>query len=217
LRNTFARKVVAGRWELCGLSLCLVLAGCQLVGALLGKAEGSPPVVALYVPKMVPTLILAEHGTGAGVDDVSSEDIGRRTADFWSDQKKLPPLIDLSRLEELRIRNPATYYKMSTAAIGRALGAKQVLYIDVRDSHDEYAGGSDTMRAKASVRVRMVDVETGNTLWPPDAAEGYSLDAETQYQSRGEGVSESSQLEQVRGMIADKVVKLFYTHQPDDY
>jgi hypothetical protein len=199
---------------LCGLPLCVLAGGCQLVGVLVAKAQGDPPTPALYVPLKVPTLVLAEHSPASGVDDVSSQDIGRRTADFWEDSK-LSPLIDLSKLEELRLKQPDAYDSMSTVAIGRALGAKQVLYIDVRDNHDETAGGSDTIRATASARVRMIDVATGQTLWPTAAAEGYFLDAKTAYQARGEGVSESTQLEQVRAMLADEITKLFYSHVPE--
>lgn len=199
----------------CTSLLCAVLGGCQILGLIAAKAEGSSPVPAAYVPRKVPTLVLAEHSPTSGVDDVSSEDIGRRTADFWNDHK-LSPLIDLEKLEQLRLDRPDDYYKMSTVAIGRALGAAQVLYIDVRDSHDESAGGSDTIRAKASARVRLIDVATGRTLWPPDAAAGYAVDAETAYGARGEGISESTQMEQVRAMIADSIVKLFYDHQPDN-
>jgi hypothetical protein len=198
----------------CTLPILLLLGGCQVVGAIVAKTQGPEKILAMYVPKKVPTLILSEHAAGAAVDDVSSQDIGRRVADTWADQK-LSPLIDLSKLEEFHLRRLDTYDKMSMVAIGKALGAQQVLYIDVRDNHDESAGGSDTIRARASVRVRMIDVATGQTLWPPDAAEGFALDAETQFQSRGEGVSESTQFEQVRAMIADKIVKLFYTHLPD--
>jgi hypothetical protein len=197
------------------LLACALLTGCQLIGALAAKGMGSPAVPAKYVPKNVPTLILSEHSPASGVDDVSSEDIGRRTALLW-EVHKLAPLIDLSKLEELQLRRPADYATMSTAAIGLALGAKQVLYIDVRDSRVESAGGTDTIRAKAAVRVRMVDVATGATLWPTDAAEGYALDSETDYAARGEGVSDSSQFEAVRSIIADKIVKLFYKHQPDN-
>jgi hypothetical protein len=191
-----------------------MLGGCQILGAIAAKAEGAQTTPAAFVPKKVPTLVLSEHSPSSGVDDVSSEDIGRRTADFWNDHK-VSPLIDLSKLEELRLSRPADYYKMSTVAIGRALGAEQVLYIDVRDSHDESAGGTDTIRAKASVRVRLVEVATGQTLWPPDAAEGYAVDAETDYGARGDGVSESGQMEQVRALIADKIAKLFYPHVSD--
>ena len=197
------------------LLACTLLAGCQLIGALVAKTTGPAALPAAYVPKAVPTLVLSEHRPTAAVDDVSSEDIGRRTAFIW-DEHKLAPLIDLSKLEEFHLRQPAEYDSMSTAALGKAVGAQQVLYIDVRDSHVESAGGSDTIRAKASVRVKMVDVATGNTLWPPDAADGYALDAETDYAARGEGVSESSQLEAVRSIISDKITKLFYKHQPDN-
>ena len=196
-------------------AILLVLGGCQLVGALVAKSQGPEKVKAAYVPPKVMTLILSEHPAGAGVDDVSSEDIGRRVAEFWGDLK-LSPLVDLSKLEELHLQRPEEYDKMSVAAIGRAMGAENVLYIDVRDSHDESAGGSDTIRATATARVKMVDVATGRTLWPLDAAEGYTVDAQTQYQARGEGVSESTQMQEVRGAIANKIIKLFYDHVSED-
>jgi hypothetical protein len=200
---------------LCTAVLCTCLSGCQLVGAIAEKARGPEKIPALYVPKKVPTLILCEHNAGANVDDLSAEDLGRRVAEFW-EPLKLAPMVDLSKLDELRQEHPQAYYSMSTVALGKALRADQVLYIDVRDCHDESAGGSDTIRATASARVRMVDVATGQTLWPADAAGGYAVDSETQFQARGEGVSESTQMEQVRQMLANKIIKLFYEHVSDD-
>ena len=197
------------------LLACATLSGCQVLGALAAKGMGPTATPAQYVPRTIPTLILAEHSAASGVDDVSSQDIGRRTAELW-ELHKLAPLIDLSRLEELKMRHASDYSSMSVVAIGRALGAQQVLYIDVRDNHDESAGGSDTIRATAAARVRMVDVATGQTLWPADAADGYPVDAETEFQARGEGVSESSQMEEVRGTLANKIIKLFYEHLPDN-
>jgi hypothetical protein len=201
--------------KLCTAVLCACLSGCQLVGAIAEKAQGPEKIAALYVPRKVPTLILSEHDAAANVDDLSAEDIGRRVADFWV-PLKLAPMVELSKLDELRQEHPAAFYGMSTVSIGKALGAEQVLYIDVRDCHDESAGGSDTIRATASARVKMVDVATGQTLWPPDAANGYAVDADTQFQARGEGVSESTQMEQVRQMLANKIIKLFYEHVADD-
>jgi hypothetical protein len=206
----------------CAASLVILLAiggallgGCQLIGALAAKGMGPAATPAQYTPKKVTTLILSEHAPASGVDDVSSEDIGRRLAALW-EEHKLSPLVDLSKLEEFHLRHPDEYARMSIADLGKALGAEQVLYIDVRDARVESAGGSDTIRAKATVRVRMIDVATGQTLWPQDAADGEALDSTTDYAARGDGVSESSQMEAVRSIIADKIAKLFYKHQPDN-
>ena len=213
--KSIAPLLLGGFLRLCTVILCAQLGGCQLVGAIVAKTQGPEKVAALYTPKKVPTLILSEHNPAANVDDLSAEDIGRRVADFWA-PLKLAPMVDLAKLDQLRQEHPAAYYQMSTVAIGKALGAEQVLYIDVRDCHDESAGGSDTIRATAAARVKMVDVATGQTLWPPDAAEGYALDADTQFHARGEGVSESTQMQEVRQMLANKIIKVFYEHLPDD-
>ncbi len=197
------------------LGTSLLLAGCQMIGALAAKGMGPAATPAMYVPNKVPTLILSEHTAASGVDDISSQDLGRRTAELWQ-MHKLAPLIDLSKLEEFHLRQGAAYDGLSITAIGRALAAQQVLYLDVKDNRIESAGDADTIRAKASVRVRMIDVATGQTLWPPDAVEGYALDAVTDYAARGGGVNESEQMEAVRSIMADKIAKLFYKHQPDD-
>ena len=215
MRNVSIKSWLSALLLLCTVAWCALAGGCQILGAIAAKAQGGQPVEAEFVPKKVPTLVLSEHPPDSAVDDVSAEDIGRRTADFWNDHK-ISPLIDLAKLEELRVTRASDYYKMSTVAIGKALGADQVLYIDVRDSHDENAGGSETIKAVASAKVRLIDVASGQTLWPPDAAQGYAIDAETAYGARGDGISESTQMEQVRAMLADKIAKLFYKHLPDD-
>jgi hypothetical protein len=191
--------------------IVLLSGGCQMIGAAYAKTMGPPKTPAAYTPPSVPTLILSEHAPAAAVDDISSEDIGRRVAAIW-EAHHLSPLIDLSKLEELRLTRGDEYSTMSTVAIGKALGAKQVVYIDVRDGRVETAGTNDTIRAVTSVRVRVVDVASGQTLWPQQATEGYALDAQTPYAIRGQGVSESSQLELARILIAEQIGLLFYTH-----
>ncbi|MBV8779760.1 MAG: hypothetical protein JO353_00050, partial [Phycisphaerae bacterium] len=106
-------------------SLC---AGCQALGAVAGKVAGTPPVPAKYVPNKVPTLVLADRTARANVDDAATEDMGRRVANIWQRQK-IAPLIEPANLAALRSSMGRQFDQLSIDAIGKKLGADQVLYI----------------------------------------------------------------------------------------
>jgi hypothetical protein len=68
--------------------------------------------------------------------------------------------------------------------------------------------------------VRVVDVESGQTLWPRDTPQGQTLVAESPWvrSSAGEpgGLPEPALRDQVARSAAHQIVKLFRTWRPDD-
>jgi hypothetical protein len=198
------------------IALLLVLAvcaGCQALGAVVGKAAGTQPIPARFVPPKVPTLVFAEHRAGANVDDVAAEDIGRRVAEIWQ-REKISPIIDSGKVDGLRSSAGASFSSLSIDTVGRRLGADQVLYIDVLNDQIESPPASDLIRGKMSVRVRIVDVKTATTLWPRDAVEGYPMEGQSDWTSRGEGVTDSSVEENLRNGLAEDIARLFYKYTP---
>ena len=202
------------------LLMLAACAGCQALGAIVAKSVGTPAIPAQFVPAKVPTLVFCEHRPRANVDDVATEDMGRRVSAIWG-REQISPVIDVSKLDELR-SSPSTnttsadITSMSIDAVGRKLGATQVLYIDMLNDQIETPPASDLIRGKISVRVRIVDVKTAVTLWPRDAVEGYPMDEQSDWTARGEGVNDSTIEEGTRNAVAESIVRLFYKYKPPE-
>jgi len=80
----------------------------------------------------------------------------------------------------------------------------------------EVPPGSDVYTMDFDLRISVVSVATGHTLWPPDSAGGYTLHPDMgmvrddpKYNAQG---VRSECLQQ----LADQITKLFYEYRPGD-
>jgi hypothetical protein len=129
---------------------------------------------------------------------------------------KIAPLVPMEDLYALRANRAADYRQMSIAAIGRELGAKQVLYVDLHQVSIDAAPGSDLLRGKATVLLRIVDTKTGRSRWPKDVAEGYPVSYETPT-PRNEDKSNVNLVRTAthRG-VAERIGRLFHKWKPEN-
>ena len=199
----------------CLLLLCLcLLGGCAAAGAIAYKVAGPPKIDAKYTPAKKATLVLVEnyhHQTSAEPD---SDLIARYIGDELT-SNNVVPLVDLDRLRELRDSRPAEFPKMSVTAIGRAVEAKQVLYVQLQSSDVTPLQGGEALQGSASVIVKLIDADSGKTLWPSDLSDGYPLATSTQLGSTARP-SAMDVRERMYHTLADQVAKLFYKWTPED-
>jgi hypothetical protein len=194
------------------LVLLPLLNGCATAGVLTHKLMGPPPVPAQYVPKKEPMLVLVEnyHNPSAALNDA------RRLEDLINQQLKqyrIAPLTDPAELDALR--NRGDFEKLTIPAVGRSCGAKQVLYVNVRKFAVEGTVGEEMLKGTADMTARVVDADTGATLWPPDAG-GSPVSIETPWLRVAEGVDESTLRDQMATRAADYIVKLFRKYSTED-
>ena len=186
--------------------------GCALFGALFYKVHGPTPVPAKYVPKKEPTLVLVENYRHPASVRLDAERLGRYIVEEF-EGREIAPTIDPALLEELRARPDAK--TMSQSAIGRALGAKQVLYVDLTSFNVEEALGSEAIKGKAEATLKLVDATTGDTLWPDAVTTGYPVALETPYVRVGEDTNEMRLREQMCRQLANQIGKLFRKWSPE--
>jgi PBP1b-binding outer membrane lipoprotein LpoB len=197
------------------LPLLLFVPGCLVVGAVTEKVMGPADVKAKYVPPQEPMLVLAENYQHPSEIMVESEQLVQKVAQLIKDHK-VAPLVDPTAPFNLKASKPAEYQQMTIAQIGRTLGAKQVLYINIDQSNVFVAQASEMLKGKAMVHVRIVDTESGNTSWPDEgAAEGYPLVVETPMIREGKGVNEPAVRLQLQEAMGEKIAQLFYTYKPE--
>jgi hypothetical protein len=186
--------------------------GCATAGVLTHKLVGPPAVPAQYTPKKEPMLVLVENyrNPSAALSDA------RRLEDRLNEQVKqfnIAPLTDPARLDVLR--NRVDFSKLTIPAVGRACGANQVLYVNVRKFSVEGTVGAEMLKGTADMSVRVVDVDTGSNRWPTDVV-GSPVTIETPWLRQGQDANEATLRDQMASRAADYIVKLFRKHGTED-
>jgi hypothetical protein len=195
------------------LSLSL-LTGCNIAGAVADKVVGPAELKAKYVPAQEPMLVLAENYQHPSEMLLESEQLVHNVARQLK-AHNVAPLVDPAAPFNMRSSQPGEYQKMTIAQIGRTLGAKQVLYIDIAQSNVFVAEASEMLKGKALVRVRVVDADSGGTRWPEEGGDGYPVIVETPMLHQGQGVTEVSVRQQLQEAMGEKIAQLFYTFKPE--
>jgi hypothetical protein len=192
------------------------LQGCTALGVAAYKLHGPPKVPAEYVPQQRPMLVLVENYQHQSSVHAHADLLGRMLVKEL-EARKIAPLVSLDRLQALRDARPDAFRTMSMSSIGRAVGAEQVLYVQLRNSDVAPVAGGDALTGQTSASVKVVDVATGDTLWPTDATveTGYPVAAASQLGTRNGGnVQDVRQRMYVD--LSHQIARLFYKWQPDE-
>ena len=191
-----------------------VLAGCNAIGAIAYKVSGPPEVEARYVLPAEPTLVLVENYSNLTNTAMDSEMIARLT-NRELEYNNLAPVIPLSTLLNVRNDHPTDFRQMSIPQIGRACGATQVVYVNLVAGGVSAVGGT-VYQGKAQVMVRVVNVASGATVWPTDAADGFPVGYKTEL-ARPSDTSTTTQIrEELYDGLSVSIGRLFHKWKPDD-
>lgn len=200
------------------VSLCLLLAavaGCNIVGAVQYATMGPPRQEAQYVPEKRPTVVFVENYQAPSQVALDADAFTALMARELM-ANGVVPVVGQEELFELRERKgPEAFAKMRISEVGRAVGAEQVLYIELLSSRVEEAAGGLT-KARMAARLKLVDVETGRTLWPEDMSNGFPVAYETPMAKREETVSLKTVREEMLRTMARRTARLFYSWKPAD-
>lgn len=198
---------------LVALSL-LLNAGCNVIGAIAYKASGDPTVPAVFpLPPDKKTLVLVENFHNPAALRLESDAVARHLAE---ELKMHGPgsVVEPAAADALRQSRGDAYRAMPIDAIGRALGAAQVIYVDLDEFEITHALASDMLGGRAEARVRVVD-EAGKVLWPTDSATGHAVAVRVHPQRAAPGSDELSARRQLHAKLADRIAKLFYNWKAD--
>ena len=187
----------------------LSLSGCQVLGVFASKVLPVPDIPATYTPVKDFTLVLVESYNNPAAVGLASDHITRQIVANMVDHRAAP-IVNPAILSDMRHHDPAKFEKMEIAAIGREVGAHQVLYVDVREITFEQALGTQMVKAHAEARVKFVDAATGHTLWPVETNAGYPVTLDSPFANVAKGTSETDIRNQVSSALANQISKLFY-------
>jgi hypothetical protein len=192
-----------------------LLPGCSILGVAAYKLRGPAPIPAEYVPAKKPMLVLVENYEHQSSVNAHADLLGRMLMKDL-DAKQVAPLVSLDKLQELRDARPGEFRTMSMSAIGREVGAEQILYVQLHNSDVTPMSGSNTLTGQSAASVKVVDVATGDTLWPGGGDEvGYPVAAATRLGSdNGGNVQDVRQ--RMYFQLSNKIARLFYKWQPEN-
>ena len=197
---------------LCVAILGLITCGCGAFGAVFYKLSPQPATPAEFKPANQSTLVLVENYSNPDLFEVESERLERDISSLLADHK-LFPVIPVQKLRDLQTSSGSAFYKMDIPTLAKSLGAKQIVYVELQQFTNDPPLGSETIRAKASVMVKMLDGTTGKVLWPRDSSAGHEVKYETELLTDPD--EHSSMQERLYQHLSYQVAKLFYETSAD--
>ena len=217
-----------GRTGVLALLLALVpgVAGCSLFAAMAYKMSPEVTVPARYAPKKEPMVVIVQRSRNQGDAVHEAERIGRYVTEDLK-AHKIGPMLDPAELTDLQPRRtggsvwaaarpaaPAAR-PMTLTEMGRAVGARQILYVDLTTFAIEPALGSEMVNGQAEARVRVIDAETGKTRWPTDTTQGHLISLSTPFAATAGGGGETAVREHMTQALAARIARLFYSWDSD--
>jgi hypothetical protein len=188
--------------------VCLVLAGCTILGAAAAKLAPDPVIPPQYVLPKEPTLVLVENYHNPASLRLQGDAVCRALVDDLN-ANEVAPLVDSDDVAELRRKDVEAYRKMPLDAIGKAVGANQVIYVDLESFEVTHALASELYAGAAMARVRVVGAN-GEVLWPTDSAGGYPLSVKVNPRRTAQGGGEDAVREQLTAALSEKIGRLFH-------
>jgi hypothetical protein len=214
-----ARAIRCLLFSVLALFLLVLPTGCFVLGAVAHKIAGPPAIKARYVPVKEPMLVLVENFHNPAATRLEAQRLAALVAELL-ERHKVAPVVRPARLTEVQAR--PDYPTMTIPAVGRAAGARQVLYVNLRQFDVERTTGGDMMKVRAEMLVRVVGAAVGRTRWPVESPQGYTVTAEGPWvRTAGGGGTEKTASEpllrdQALRDAADQIAKLFRNWKPDE-
>ena len=196
-----------------GLSTTLATGGCYAAGALAHVAFGAPDVDAQYDPPKKPTLVLVEDFEDPDAPAAEADSVARTVGDRLHAHADLV-VIDPDKVVPLRTEEAGRFHDLSAAAVARAVGAEQVVYVNLVESETSPDPSGAAVHATATARVRVIDATTGNVLWPAGQPRGKVLTAKMEY-DRADSPQGAGMRGEMLDQLSDSIAKLFYKWKPD--
>ena len=195
--------------------MAMMNSGCaSALGTLSYGIFGPAANPAKYVLPKEPTLVLVENYRNPSAAEFDADQVASEVTD---DLKKnnVAPIVDLDKLLAIRDADPNKYRTMKIQDIGRAVGAKQIVYVDLVAAAVELDPSQRALHGKAAARVRVVEVASGDTRWPAGMAEGYPVESEIPYNDADPRIA-TAMNGQMISELSEQIGNLFHEWKPEN-
>lgn len=198
------------------LAACITLPGCGLVGVVADKVAGDRPVPAVYTPDaLAPLVVIAENYRDPNSDGSDAYRVQQLVSERLS-ENNVAPVISADRVDAVRDRSPSAYRKMSVIDIARAVGAKQVMYVDLASVAVGSQVGGDSLKGVGSANVKLIDVDSGTVLFPRDNDAGAPVAFESELRRRTAEVTPDRVRAETLVGLSGRISRMFHSYLPSD-
>lgn len=198
------------------------LGGCQLFGFVGDIAGGTKKIKAQYeLEEKKPLVVVVDDPSNQLPAESLTGELARTVSTAIVKQKLIDKVIPPYDAERVIIKNEGNT-PLSLDRIGKAVNAQQVLYLVVLNfslSDDERAN-----RSNIQIGVKLVDVDTGRTLFPPESSGLTMKTLKVLLWTKSPDIvahhNYADKLKVARGLVfraGDQIAKLFYEHEPPGY
>ncbi|MEX2671461.1 MAG: hypothetical protein WD294_05055 [Phycisphaeraceae bacterium] len=194
--------------------LPLVLVGCAAPGFLLDAFMPPDRIPAAYTPADRTTVVFVDDPGNVLPQSSLRATLVAAVRHNLTQEEVITTFVAGNRLATARLNEP-DFSDWPIDRVGRHVEAEQVLYIRVEQFQSSEPTKTETYRPRAIVRVKLIDVETGQRLFPARDDYGTRVTTtmffRTQQESRGTAAVLAQTLAQKTG---EDVARLFYRHEP---
>jgi hypothetical protein len=196
------------------VTFVVLLSGCAYARYGMMVVGGHPTEPARYVPEKKPlAVVVKELPDPMGARLEGDEIAGLVEQQF--EAFEVAPIVPVSKIADLRSASPADFSTMTAAQIGKAVGAEQVLNIEIVESRFDSEATSDMLRGKIGALVRVINTADGKYLWPTDGSRGSTVIYETGLLRLNDRNSAQSIERDLHVNLAEKIGRLFRDYKPD--
>ena len=192
----------------------LTLSGCNYLGFMADKSMLGKDKPAQYTLSKDSTIVIAENWRNPTGSETDAQEIEQAVYDKLR-ELDLGPQVSPTEVMDLKAQRP-DFSKLSIAEIGKLVGAKQIIYINLTETRLVGAEGSDAYTGKSTARVKVVDADTGQALWPIDNADGFPISLKTDIAMAPTEKQKNSLREKLIQATAEQIAELFYTVHPTE-
>ena len=203
-------------WRLFVLATILVSSGCNIVGPAAYIIEGPPKVEAAHVLADVPTVVYIDDRMNV-VNPISLRRIiADKTSEVLMVKKALTTTISPQDAMSLAAKRERNSDILSMEEIGKMVGAKQVIYVEMLNFQRSPDG--NLPRPYAFCRVRVIDVENRMRVFPgPESQENsrgvQAMTREVDPETFRNSTTRLKLYEELAVRLGDEIAKLFYKHE----
>jgi len=173
------------------------------------------------IPEKITLVLVDDPGHVLGEPFLAGQVANQAAFDLVRN-KAVPATVPFNRLEALRQELGDQFAMTPIDQIGRALGAQQVLHVEITSARMIQEPG--VTRPTARINVKVIDVEQRTRLWPTplpgvhSAPRSYSMSSSMFYRYHAnpdERGTSRDLIQRFASHIGRDVAKLFYDHEPD--
>lgn len=192
---------------------CLVVlaltGGCTTVGYVLSSIPQT--VDAQYKPPQTPMLVLVENRHNPDTTIAEADQLTGFIIDELATYK-VAPIVDQKKLYKLR-DTEKNINKMTISEIGKAVGAEQVLYVDLQQLNVGGMKEGIPVHGRLNAAVHIVDVKTGKTSFPAMSQGSWPVNFETPMASlEMTGQNEEAVRESLLATAGTSIGRLFHDY-----